>query len=114
MIPTHFVCGMEDPDVKEAMNLCFGSIINNNNNDTNENSLSLRGNMTGILVRCLASMVHHSNALMQFLTVHNGHIMGQIPIFNKPELLERLKGKVCNTASDRIRIPTGIPHMLKL
>ena len=45
-IPPHIKCGMEDPDVNEAMQLCYGSIINHHNQG---DPLSLRGNMTGIL-----------------------------------------------------------------
>ena len=54
ILPPHW--NMENPmgdeDIKEAMELCFGRIINNWTKTTDSNPIS-------ILLRCFASMVYH-------------------------------------------------------
>ena len=73
-------------------------------------STSLRSNTKALLLRCLASMVHHSDNLIAVVREHNGaHPFASIPILNRPVLLNRLKALVTLKESDRIRMPTGIP-----
>ena len=106
-LPPHFIKGMEDKDVKEAMDLCFTSIIRNENE--NNVDISLNTNVCGLLLRCLASMVHHSDSLMQQTILHPNHPFASIPIFNRPILLSKLKKLVTTNPSDKITSATGIP-----
>ena len=135
-IPPHFTCGMENEAVKEAMELCFTGIIDQLSNpfvegeevvdtsappissraarskqrERNATVSSLRSNTKALLLRCLASMVHHADALIGVIKEKDGaHPFAMIPILNRPALLARLKGLVTTEASERIRIATGIP-----
>ena len=140
VIPPHFIEGMSNEYIKEAMELCFRGIIgqveeeeimeqgeeqaeqeeeddrrrrrrrNVGISDIQSSSTSLRSNTKALLLRCLASMVHHSDGLLAVVREHNGaHPFASIPILNRPVLLNRLKGLVTLEESDRIRMPTGIP-----
>ena len=51
-LPPHFTAGMENNSINDAMQRCFPSILKKHSTET-------QTNMTGILLRCLASIVHH-------------------------------------------------------
>ena len=51
-LPPHFTAGMENESINDAMQRCFPSILKKHSTET-------QTNMTGILLRCLASIVHH-------------------------------------------------------
>ena len=110
-LPPHFECGMENKYVKEAMNLCFCSILDQNvdpfQSDRIENSL--RSNTKAILLRCLALMVHHSSSLQRILNKYPNHPFRNIPILNDSSLLNELQKLITLKASDRIQMAIGVP-----
>ena len=129
-LPPHFVEGMENEYISEAMNLCFKGImdkvtddimvvVDNDNgggqdrqqrNRQHAESGGLRANTKALLLRCLACIVHHSDSLLEVVQKHNGaHPFASIPILIRPELLAMLKPLVTMDVSDRIRMATGIP-----
>jgi hypothetical protein len=110
-IPPHFVCGMENEFVKEAMNLCFSGIMNQIHDPFQRGNPdnSLRQNMKAVLLRCLASMVHHSSELKQCISRIPGHPFGNIPILRNDNLLGHLRNLVTLEKSNAIQMATGIP-----
>ena len=110
VIPPHFTCGMENKFVAKAMNLCFKGILDDGGR--NDNGISLRSNMKALLLRCLALMVHHSDALLDLVQKDPSHPFASIPILCDHSLLLELKKIITMDCSDRIRMATGIqPHV---
>lgn len=107
VIPPHFICGMENSCIKEAMNTCFRGIIDDARDGAD--GMSLRSNAKAMLLRCLACMVHHSESLKTVIQNKPGHILGSIPILSNENLRLQLKTLLISKASDRIRMATGIP-----
>lgn len=106
-IPPHFVEGIDDADVKMGVEMNFKNIYRNAKNDASSN-------MTAILVRCLASLVHHSDAMLEVIAKNPGHPFMNIPILSSsPALLQRLKNKVTTKRSTAIESPTGVPPHVK-
>lgn len=104
-IPPHFTVGMENRYIKEAMELCFKCILEN---------VELISNVRALLLRCLASIVHHAEALMNIIREADGnHPLAAVAIFGRPELLVELKKLVTMEPSDKIRFPTGIPPFVE-
>jgi hypothetical protein len=112
-LPPHFICTMEDNvHVKEAMQLCFKGIIDQEDDQYGGDNVGnlLRSNTKAMLLRCLASMVHHSESLQGVINSDASHPFASIPIFSRPpSFLIELKKLIPTTTSDRIRMPTGIP-----
>jgi hypothetical protein len=112
-LPPHFTCGMENEHVAEAMNSCFIGIIDQVSDEFEgggNSDNSLRANTKGLLLRCLASLVHHSDSLKQIIDTHPGHPFASIPLFSRaPTLLSELKKLVTTEPSERVRMATGIP-----
>ena len=108
VIPPHFLCGMENKYLAEAMNLCFRGIIDNAGRNIN-GVVSLRANTKSLLLRYLASMVHHSESFLKVVEADPGHCFASIPIFTNFSLLCELKKLLTSEPSDRIRMATGIP-----
>ena len=119
-IPPHFSAGMENEHIREAMHLCFNGIMAEREGVIREEGqtaqehheqviTSLRANTKSFLLRCLAAMVHHSDALKEVICANPGHCFGSIPLFTHPTLLTNLKPLVTTKPSDRIRMATGIP-----
>ena len=108
VIPPHFLCGMENKYLAEAMNLCFRGIIDNAGRNIN-GVVSLRANTKALLLRCLASMVHHSESLLKAVDADPIHCFASIPIFTNFSLLCELKKLLTSEPSDRIMMATGIP-----
>jgi hypothetical protein len=104
VLPPHF--NMENPmgddDIKEAMELCFGAIINNWTKTTSSNP-------TSVLLRCFASMVYHYEWLIEQTETTPGHPFAAIPILNHPDLLRRLHSKVTISSDSKFMTATGIP-----
>ena len=57
ILPPHFTCGVDDKDVKIGMKLNFKNIYKIAEEDQ-------RSNLIAILMRCLASIIHHSDLLI--------------------------------------------------
>ncbi len=112
-LPPHFICTMEDNvHVKEAMQLCFKGIIDQEDDQYGGDNVGnlLQSNTKAMLLRCLASMVHHSESLQAVINSDASHPFASIPIFSRPpSFLRELKKLISTTTSDRIRMPTGIP-----
>ena len=73
--PTHWKVAdpLENEFIKEAMQLMFGPIPQTWGGD-------VKVNPTSFLVCCLASMVHHSNWLKQWVVEHPGHPFSHTPL----------------------------------
>ena len=70
--------------------------------------------MTGVLLRCLASLAFHSSAILNKIKDYPGHPLLQIPILNEPTLLANLMPLVTIEPSCKIQSPTGIPPHVNL
>ena len=103
VLPPHWK--MENPlldaKVKEAMELMYGPILRKHQ-DTPVNP-------TGILLLCLASVVYHSDFLIETTSKYPGHQFGTIPLLSKPQLLAQLKEMVTIEKEGQIVAATGIP-----
>lgn len=106
-LPPHFVVDIKDPDVELAMTMNFKNIYKNAKSDKSSNVIA-------ILLRCLASLVHHSDALLEVIAKNPGHPFMNIAIINNsPALLQCLKTKIVTTTSETIPFPTGVPPHIK-
>jgi hypothetical protein len=85
-LPPHFVVGMENEHVKNAMYLMFGNIVRIETKRT-ENSFVL-----ALLLRCLAAFVHHSDSILAVIDQIPGHRWRvSIPLYSDGALLDELK-----------------------
>jgi hypothetical protein len=91
-----------DQHVAEAMQLCFGSILDGQNG------------IDWLLLLLLASLVHHSKFLQGMKdSVPNHPFLANIPIFCGPPLLVELKKVVIMKPSNCIPNATGLPPHVK-
>jgi hypothetical protein len=97
---------MSDKDIKEAMELCFGTtILKNWQKNTDSNPLP-------ILVCCFASMIYHHDWILKQIETTPGHPFTAILIINHPDLLRRLHVKVTIDPELKLMTSTGIaPHI---
>ena len=102
VLPPHFIYGLENQIISEAFNICFKNIINS----VSENNIE---NFTGFLLRCLASIVYHSDKLKKVACSNPKHPFNSITILNNNEFLVELKKLVTIEKSLRLAMPTGIP-----
>ena len=89
-MPPHFIMEgnlMEDADVKAAMKMMYGPILEKYRDNEEIDR-------TGLLLMVIASVVHHSPWMIDIVTRKPGHPFSLIPLLNSPELLKRLRGKV--------------------
>jgi hypothetical protein len=99
-LPPHFKEQSKDhAAVREAMDLCFGPIIATHDCDHS---------ISAILFFCLASMVHHSGFLLEHIEKNTTHSFVGIPLLNRSNLLNELKGLISFEVDATMR-PTGIP-----
>ena len=102
-LPPHFV--MTDPmsnaDVKEGMQLMYGTILRRWSGHEVD--------PTGLLLRCLASVVWHSNFLKQWARNVPGHAFATIPLLNNEPLMQGLKAFVTTEPTESMKVPTGVP-----
>ena len=113
ILPPHFT--MIDPennaDVKRAATMMYGPIIEGHKDKEHDPS--------ALLYRCLASVVHHSDKLIEVITTYPGHDFNKIPILHDKALLERLKvlvtiDKTEGVLTDSTGIPPHIETAVKL
>lgn len=105
VLPPHWITAspMEDDDIKEALDLMYGTIMQSH------------PNMSGVLLRLLASVVHASDWIKEVSASKPGHPFGGIPILQNPVLLARLKTKVTLEPTESMRHATGVPpHVAQL
>ena len=81
VLPPHFIVGMENIHVKEAVNIYFPNI----------SKLNGLANIKGLLLWSLASVVYHSDSLSQVIISQPGHPFAHIPLLNNQDLLAELK-----------------------
>ena len=74
-----------------------------------EEFLDEHADFTQILLRCLASIVHHKKSLMARMHGVRGHDFNGVAILHHPALLKELKTLVTIKPSTVIAGPTGIP-----
>ena len=72
---------MEDEDIKAAMNMMYGPLL-----DTYGDNAEI--NPTGLLLMVLASVVYHSPWMTGIVTQKLGHLFSLLPLLNSPELLK--------------------------
>lgn len=101
-LPPHFTKGIEDNDIKEVLKMNFKNIYKIAEEDD-------RSNLMGILLQCLASIVHHSESLIKVISDIPGSAFMNIPILSHLQLLQKLKTKVTTQPSSVIDSATGIP-----
>ena len=103
VLPPHF--NLEDPmgneDIAEAMDLMYGPILNVWANTAQDPS--------GLLLRLLASIVHHFDWVQKMARTSTKHPFNAIPLIFKPELVKELKALITIEPSIVIEKPTGIP-----
>ena len=107
VLPPHFIEGMENKTIKEGMTKSFFYILK-------LQDIEDKVNIIGLLLRCLASVVYHSDTLLKVISSNQGHPFIQIPILNDPTLLAELKLLVTTKSSIKIDAPTGIPPHVKI
>ena len=66
-------------------------------------------NVTGLLLRCLASMVHHAEAIKRMMRRSPLHTFHSIVVFTELNLLEWLKFFVTMEPSEKLMMPSGVP-----
>ena len=106
-IPPHFTVGMENEIIREGMHQCFKAFFGDGS------LVEQQPNLEGLLLRCLASMVHHSASFLEVIKEHPGHCFMNIPILNDEVLLNQLKELVVTKESKMIPQATGIPPHVK-
>ena len=106
VLPPHFIVGIENEWVRKGMSMCFTNIMTLDEEDDT--------NMTGILLRCLASIVYHSEFLKEIIKERPGHSLYQISVLNDNVLLGHLKEFITTEKSEKITAPTGIPPHIGL
>ena len=99
--PPHFIAGIENNYIREAIELCFNNIL--------QRCRAEFPNIQGFILRCLASMVHHEDKFRLIIEKNPRNPIAQIPIFSNHHLLQRLKALVSTKASNKIPKVTGIP-----
>lgn len=77
ILPPHFTVSTIQEDVANAMRISFG--------DFGE-----RYNKTGMLLFCLASMVHNIEFLREYAAKSPAHPFNKLPLLQHPELVDRL------------------------
>ena len=102
VLPPHFIVGLENEKVKQALEVNFKFIFKLGEKDGYKNIHSL-------LLRCFASLIYHSNSLIEMSSKIPGHPFLSIPILQDAELLADLKKLVTIEPSPVIPCPTGIP-----
>ena len=82
VLPPHWTIGnpMENPTIKEAIELMYGDILKKWGEDSHSDP-------TGLLCFVLPSVVYHSDFLQATIREFPGHPFSAIPVLNNPELL---------------------------
>jgi hypothetical protein len=77
---------MEIEKIKEGMQKHFFNILNHQ-------EVEAKVNIIGLLLRCLASIVHHTPSLIETASKHPGHLFTQIPILKISQLKKLITTK---------------------
>ena len=96
---------MEDPNIKEAMHVMYGPILDEYNEAIDP---------TGLLLLVLASVICHSPWLIEIVTRKPGHPFTLIPLLNKSELLKRVQAIVGLKKGDQVSRVTEYRLLLRM
>ena len=104
VLPPHWI--LVDPLgnelVSKAMQMTYGPILAEYRHRSE--------NPTGVLLRCLASIVFHSEKLLETMTRHSGHDFAKLTLLHDFSLLNDLKALVTVEPTPGVLVsPTGIP-----
>ncbi|KAI2498280.1 hypothetical protein MHU86_16207 [Fragilaria crotonensis] len=102
-LPPHFIPidPMGNAQINEAMHLMYGPILQR----WSGNSI----NPTGLLLRLLPAVIHHSEFLYDWIRKVPGHPFGLIPLLHDKDLLLNLKALVTTEPTESMKTATGIP-----
>ena len=87
--------------VKRAMHVCYGVILDNHAEEEQD--------PTSMHTICLASLLYHSDFLIQVESEHPSRPFSSIPILQADDLLSKLKDLVTLKPSDDVPFANGIP-----
>jgi hypothetical protein len=105
ILPPHFVCGLENVYLQQAITICYGNIL--------QTYPDTSFHVSGGLIRVLASVVYHSNWIKKFIDKRKKHPFSNIILLQYPDLLDELKKIVSTSSSSQLNHPTGVPiHVL--
>jgi len=107
ILPPHFMVGLENEMLKKALKMNFKYIFKLGEKEQYENIHSL-------LLRAFASVVYHSDALIEIASKRPSHPFYNIPVLNDPTMLSALKLLVTTEPSHVINAPSGIPPHVPL
>ena len=104
ILPPHWK--LEDPlgddKIREAMELMYGPILRHYNGRSE--------NPIGVLLRCLACIVYHSDKLRETMVKYPGHDFSKLPILHNSSLLNCLKELVTIEPTVGVMVSaTGVP-----
>jgi len=106
VLPPHFMCTAEDDLVKQAMRVCFGKILD----DQDENSF-----LYAVCYQCLPSLIYHETAIRKEISKTKYHPWRSLPIFQETDLLTKLKHIVTlEPTTGILEKPTGVGKFTKL
>jgi hypothetical protein len=102
-LPPQFIMTdlMSNVYVNEAMHLMYGPILRKWSDHEVD--------PTGLLLRCLPSVVWHSDFLKEWARTIPGHSFALIPLLNNESLLQELKKLVTTEPTESMKVATGIP-----
>jgi hypothetical protein len=111
VLPPHFDLSPGRPDIQEALEICFGNILNLYE-DTN-------GGLAGVFTMCLASIVYRMDTFIRPVVERDSkHPFATIPLLQAPEILRRLQEKEIVDKTSNLNQPTGVPthvvHTIRL
>ena len=104
VLPPHWnvEAPLENESIKEAMHLMYGPIL--------QHYAARSENPIGILLRCLACIIYHSDRLLETMVSHPGHDFSKLTILQNRELLSTLKPLVTiHPTKGGMMAPTGVP-----
>ena len=114
VLPPHWI--LEDPldneSIRKAMRMMYGPILDGY--APGGAMVHADANPSGILLRCLASIVYHSEKLLQTMTRYPGHDFAKLTILHDFPLLNNLKELVTVQPTSGVLVsPTGgiPPHV---
>ena len=103
-LPPHWkvINPMDHPRIKEAANILYGPIF--------DAHLMIDNSPKGLLLRCLACVIYHSDELLKVILEIPGHDFTKISILHDALLLSDLKKLVTiEPTAGVMEHPTGIP-----
>ena len=105
-LPPHWKDEENNPTVTKALELTFGKALTSHRGTAHD--------PTGTLSFLLASMVHHSNWLLEQVEKDPKHPFSNIPLLHQPDLLKELKeNHLTLEPTAEMKAPSGVPPFVK-